>query len=122
MTGNAPHEPVADGISSGSGSGDNNNNNNIQAIQAECTAMISLLRDLEKEEHDLHCQLEILAREALLCGFQNDVIEPPIPKKRKTKAQLLQAQQQQQKRQKRQREGAREAQSSSATGGTTTTG
>ena len=89
MTGKSPHESVADSGSS----------NNIQAIQAECTAMISLLRDLEKEEHDLHCQLEILAREALLCGFQNDVIEPPIPKKRKTKAQLLQAQQKQQQQQ-----------------------
>ncbi len=58
---------------------------NIQAIQAECSTMISLLKDLEKEEHDLQCQLEILAKEALLCGFQNDVIEPPIPKKRNKK-------------------------------------
>ena len=80
--------------------GDGGGGENIQAIQAECTAMISLLRDLEKEEHDLHCQLEILAREALLCGFQNDVIEPPIPKKRKTKAQMAQmAQEQQQQKQ-----------------------
>ena len=59
----------------------------IQAIQAECSTMISLLQDLEKEEHDLQCQLEILAKEALLCGFQNDVIEPPIPKKRTKKTQ-----------------------------------
>lgn len=68
-------------------SGCNNDNNNIQAIQAECATMISLLQDLEKEEHDLQCQLEILAKEALLCGFQNDVIEPPIPKKRAKKQQ-----------------------------------
>lgn len=60
--------------------------NDIQAIQAECSAMISLLQDLEKEEHDLQCQLEILAKEALLCGFQIDVFEPPIPKKRAKKA------------------------------------
>ena len=59
----------------------------IQAIQAECSTMISLLKDLEKEEHDLQCQLEILGKEALLCGFQNDVIEPPIPKKRNKKNQ-----------------------------------
>ena len=57
----------------------------IQAIQAECSSMISLLQQLEQEEHDLQCQVEILAKEALLCGFQNDIIEPPIPKKRKTK-------------------------------------
>ena len=59
--------------------------NDIQAIQAECSTMISLLQDLEKEEHDLQCQLEILAKEALLCGFQNDIIEPPIPRKRAKK-------------------------------------
>ncbi len=59
--------------------------NDIQAIQAECSTMISLLKDLEKEEHDLQCQLDILAKEALLCGFQNDVFEPPIPKKRPKK-------------------------------------
>lgn len=57
----------------------------IQAIQAECSTMISLLKDLEKEEHDLQCQLDILAKEALLCGFQNDVFEPPIPRKRAKK-------------------------------------
>ena len=53
--------------------------------QAECSTMISLLKDLEKEEHDLQCQIEILAKEALLCGFQNDIFEPPIPKRRTKK-------------------------------------
>jgi len=76
------------------------NGNDIQTIQEECSTMISLLQDLEKEEHDLQCQLEILAKEALLCGFQNDVIEPPIPKKRNKKQQ----QQQQQQRQKQRKE------------------
>jgi hypothetical protein len=75
-----------------------NGNDDIQTIQEECSTMISLLRDLEKEEHDLQCQLEILAKEALLCGFQNDVIEPPIPKKRNK------TQQQQQQRQKQRKE------------------
>ena len=45
----------------------------IHIIQAECSNMISLLKSLQKEEHDIQCQLEILAKEALLCGFQNDV-------------------------------------------------
>ena len=76
------------------------NGNDIQTIQEECSTMISLLQDLEKEEHDLQCQLEILAKEALLCGFQNDVIEPPIPKKRNKKQQQQQQQQQRQKQRK----------------------
>ena len=59
--------------------------NNIQIIQAEASNMISLLKRLEKEEYDIQCQLEVLAREALLCGFQADIHEPPIPKKRTKK-------------------------------------
>jgi len=58
----------------------------IHIIQAECSNMVSLLKSLQKEEEDIECQLEILAKEALLCGFQNDVIEPPIPKKRTKKS------------------------------------
>jgi len=61
------------------------NDSEIHLIQLECSNMISLLKDLQNEENDLQCCLEILAREALLCGFNNDVFEPPIPKKRKTK-------------------------------------
>lgn len=57
---------------------------NIQRIQAECSNMMALLKNLQSEERDLNCQLEILAREALLCGFQPELIEPPIPKRRKT--------------------------------------
>ena len=48
--------------------------------------MIQLLKNLENEEHDVQCQLEILAREAMLCGFNPHVIEPPAPKRRKTAA------------------------------------
>ena len=62
-----------------------NEESDIHTIQAECSNMISLLKILEKEEHDIQCQLEIFSREALLCGFQNDVVEPPIPKKRTKK-------------------------------------
>jgi hypothetical protein len=47
-----------------------------------------MLKDLEKEEHQLDCQLEILAREAMLCGFQPEKVEkvllrkPPVKKRR----------------------------------------
>lgn len=63
----------------------------IHVIQAECSNMVSLLKRLQKEEEDMQCQLEILAKEALLCGFQIDVVEPPIPKKRakKTKGKVV---------------------------------
>ena len=57
----------------------------LQRIQRECTAMVGLLKNLEKEEHDLHCELKILAREAMLCGFAMDLVEPPRPKRRKLK-------------------------------------
>ncbi|KAG7353121.1 hypothetical protein IV203_009169 [Nitzschia inconspicua] len=47
----------------------------VEQIQAQCSDMISILRGLEQEEHDLQCQVEILSREALLCGFQTDKVE-----------------------------------------------
>jgi uncharacterized protein (UPF0335 family) len=62
----------------------NNNSNNpssdktIERIQAECAAMIKTLKNLEHEENDLQCQLDILSREAMLCGYQNDMVEPSI--------------------------------------------
>jgi len=59
------------------------NVSDIHLIQTECSNMISLLKVLQNEENDIQCQLEILSREALLCGFQNDKFEPSIPKKRK---------------------------------------
>ena len=56
----------------------------LECIQNECSAMVQLLKILEREDHDLQCQLEILAREALLCGFSAEVVEPPAPKRRRT--------------------------------------
>lgn len=47
----------------------------VEQIQAECVGMISLLKQLEHEEQELHCQVELLSREALLCGFQPDKVE-----------------------------------------------
>mmetsp|Transcript_26063 Transcript_26063/g.46184 ORF Transcript_26063/g.46184 Transcript_26063/m.46184 type:complete len:80 (-) Transcript_26063:298-537(-) len=60
----------------------NDDGDNIERIQAECSQMIAALKHLEEEEKDLHYQLEILAREALLCGFQPDVVEK-VSKRRK---------------------------------------
>jgi hypothetical protein len=62
----------------------NNSMSDVEQLQAECSTMIQLLKNLEKEEHDLQCTLEILAREALLCGFAPDIVEPPAPKRRRT--------------------------------------
>jgi len=46
--------------------------------------MVRLLKRLEKEEEELHAQNEILAREAMLCGFDPVRLEPPAPKRRKS--------------------------------------
>ncbi len=56
----------------------------IERLQTESAAMVQHLKILEKAERDLQCQLEILSREALLCGFSQDVVEPPAPKRRRT--------------------------------------
>jgi hypothetical protein len=64
----------------------NNSTSELEKLQSECSAMVQLLGNLEKEEHQLHCQLEILAREALLCGFSPEVVEPAAPKRRRTTA------------------------------------
>jgi hypothetical protein len=55
-----------------------------ERIQSECSAMVQLLKSLESKEHDLQCQLQVLAREALLCGFSPSAMEPPAPKRRRT--------------------------------------
>ena len=56
----------------------------FERIQSECSAMVQLLKSLESKEHDLQCQLQVLAREALLCGFSPSAMEPPAPKRRRT--------------------------------------
>jgi len=55
----------------------------LERLQRECSAMLKLLKNLEKEEHDLQCQLEVLGREALLCGFDPNVVEPTAAKRRR---------------------------------------
>ncbi|GKY93172.1 hypothetical protein MPSEU_000285200 [Mayamaea pseudoterrestris] len=57
--------------------------NKLDRIKLECSAMMRLLKNLEKEEKLLQTQNEILAREALLCGFEPHLLEPPAPKRRK---------------------------------------
>eukprot|EP00980_Cylindrotheca_fusiformis_P028667 scaffold22634_cov123-Cylindrotheca_fusiformis.AAC.14 len=56
----------------------------LERIQTECSAMVQLLKNLADEEQNLDCQLKILAREALMCGFDPAVVEPPQPKRRRT--------------------------------------
>lgn len=55
----------------------------LDRIKTECSTMVRLLKNLQDEEHNLDCQLKILAREALLCGFAVDLVEPPQPKRRR---------------------------------------
>jgi hypothetical protein len=58
--------------------------NEIKRLKKECSDMIKALKILEDEELDLQCQNRILAREALVCGYEPNVIEPPPPKRRRT--------------------------------------
>lgn len=45
--------------------------------------MVKYLKKLEKEENELRLQNEILAREALVNGFELGLLEAPAPKRRK---------------------------------------
>jgi hypothetical protein len=56
----------------------------MELLQRECSSMVKLLNNLEKEENDLQCQLEVLAREVILCGFDPSVVEPASAKRRRT--------------------------------------
>ena len=62
-----------------------NNDNEITttALEQECIAMLSLIRQLERQELELLQQANILAREALLCGYQPHLLETPAPKRRR---------------------------------------
>jgi hypothetical protein len=55
----------------------------VEILKKECSVMMGLLKQSESEEKELYAQNKILAREALLCGFDPAVLEPPAPKRRK---------------------------------------
>ena len=55
----------------------------IQRLRTESVAMIRLLKRLRRQEEDLKIKNTILAREALLCGFNIDLLEAPLTKRRK---------------------------------------
>ena len=55
----------------------------VERLERECMAMILYIRQLEREELELLQQAKILAREALLCGYQPHLLETPAPKRRR---------------------------------------
>uniref|UniRef100_A0A7S3KZ86 Uncharacterized protein n=1 Tax=Amphora coffeiformis TaxID=265554 RepID=A0A7S3KZ86_9STRA len=61
---------------------DDDNKNELDRIKNECQAMLTLLQRLAEEEEDLREKNCMLAREALLCGFQMEQLEAPPPKRR----------------------------------------
>jgi hypothetical protein len=67
--------------SSDMGSGDNEE---LNRLKSECRSMVALLKELERDELELVQQTKILAREALLCGYQPHLLEPPAPKRRRS--------------------------------------
>jgi len=52
-----------------------------ERLKKESLAMIEFLKQQEQEQNELRIQNEILAREALLHGFDPNAVEPPAPKK-----------------------------------------
>jgi hypothetical protein len=63
--------------------GRDDDDDELDRLEQECMAMVSLLKQLEKEELELLQQNKILAREALLCGYQPHLLETPAPKRRR---------------------------------------
>lgn len=59
-----------------------NNNEEMERLQRECKAMVKLLKRLREEEQDWREKNEMLAREALVRGFQIENLEGPPPKRR----------------------------------------
>jgi predicted NAD-dependent protein-ADP-ribosyltransferase YbiA (DUF1768 family) len=62
-------------------------NDELERLKKECNAMMRYLKKLHREEKDLRQRNEMIAREALLCGFQPDALEPQ-PSKQRRKAQM----------------------------------
>ena len=52
-----------------------------ERLKKESLAMIRLLKQKEQEQDELRVQNEILAREALVNGYDPQGVEPPAPKK-----------------------------------------
>jgi len=60
--------------------------NELERLKQECSDMMKTLKKLEGEELDLQCENKILAREAMLCGYDPKLVEPPPPKRRRAPA------------------------------------
>jgi hypothetical protein len=65
---------------------DDENNEELDRLKKECKAMMRYIKKLHRQEKDLRQRNEMIAREALLCGFQPDALEPQPPKQRRKQA------------------------------------
>lgn len=63
----------------------------VERLKMECANMIKFLKALEEEELETQIQNRILAREALVCGYEPSIIEPPPPKRRRAPAKKKEA-------------------------------
>jgi phosphorylcholine metabolism protein LicD len=59
----------------------------LERLKKECNAMMRYIKKLHRQEKDLRQRNEMIAREALLCGFQPDALEPQPPKQRRKASQ-----------------------------------
>ncbi|GAX10902.1 hypothetical protein FisN_4Hu147 [Fistulifera solaris] len=56
----------------------------MHKLRTECSVMVKYLKHLERKEAELVLQNEILAREAVVNGFDISALEPAALKRRKT--------------------------------------
>jgi hypothetical protein len=57
----------------------------LERLKRESAAMVRYLKSLEEKEVQLVAQNDILAREALICGFDPGILGPPTPRRRQSK-------------------------------------
>lgn len=55
----------------------------LQRLQDECLTMVTLLKQQERQERLFRNETAILAREAMLCGYQPELLEAVVKAKRK---------------------------------------
>jgi hypothetical protein len=63
----------------------------VERLKKECANMVKVLKALEEEELETQIQNRILAREALVCGYEPNVVEPAPPKRRRAPAKKKEA-------------------------------
>jgi len=63
---------------------DESNESELDRLKRECASMVHVVKSLDDKEKRLKAEVSILAREALMIGFDPSALEAPAPKRRKS--------------------------------------